>query len=252
VKHTILIILAIVIGQLTKAQEIDLSNKWTDLIESNSEFKDINIGRFNNLDFSNILSNQLRFDNDPFSTYIGIFGPNYRRIDFHLKTSKNNNNYSLTGKSKLGDNVRELKGELKLNKVLLKTQNYITDSLYIGLFDCKFQEPGDRSGDGMFSGVFTVVFYIKDNEIKLFKTSSGDEPNFTNTFVGKWTKNNSEVERRVIFSFHAAGLYERLPFCEEIYTYEDFEDFVIIKEKYKKFGWTNYNPDKTEKSNWWK
>jgi hypothetical protein len=110
--------------------------------------------------------------------------------------------------------------------------------LYIGLFDCVLKEPGDKEGDGIFSGVFTLVFSLKDGELEIFKTDSGDEPTFTNTFVGKWTKNNSNVERMVIFSFHPAGFYEKLPFCEEIYTInEDNDDYTKIKPEYEKYGW---------------
>lgn len=119
------------------------------------------------------------------------------------------------------------------------------------MFDCKLQEPGDKDGDGVFSGIFTLVFYIKDNEAQIYKTSSGDEPMFTNTFVGKWIRNNSTVERKVIFSFHPAGLYEKLPFCDEFYIYGENPDFSEINEKYMKYDWTVFNL-KGEKTDWWK
>ena len=251
-RHLTLILIGFLTINLINAQEVDLSNKWINSIETSSGFNDFDKDKFDNLDFSSILSNQLRFDNDPISTYIGVFGPNYRRIDFHFEVTKNELIYSVTGKSKLGNNVRELKGEMKLKKVLLREQEYITDSLYIGLFDCKLFEPGDRDGDGVFSGIFTLVFYKKDNEVQFFKTSSGDDPNFTNTFVGKWTRNNSTVERKVIFSFHAAGLYEGLPFCEDLYTFEENDDYLIIKEEFKEFGWQDYQKRRGQKTDWWK
>lgn len=250
-KHLTLIIIGVLILNLTKAQEIILSDKWVKSIETYPGFKDYYKDRFDNLDFSKILSNQLRFDNDPISTYIGVFGSNYHRIDFHLEVSKNGHEYSVIGKSKLGENIRELKGKMILKKVLLRKQEYITDSLYIGLFDCVLRESGDREGDGVFSGVFTLVFYIKYGEVQLFSTSSGDEPHFTNTFVGKWTKNNSDIERQVIFSYHAAGLYEALPYCEELYDYE-FSDRTIIKEKYLQYGWQDYPKIRGQKDTWWK
>ena len=151
-KNLILIILSFSIINLIIAQEIDLSDKWIDSIDATSGFKKFDNKRFDSLDFSKALSNQLRFENDPISTYIGIFGPNNRRIDFHLDVSKNESKYLVTGKSKLGENVRELKGELKLKKVLLRKQDYITDSLFIGLFEFELNEPGDRDGDGVFQG----------------------------------------------------------------------------------------------------
>ena len=252
-KHLTLILIGFLILNLTKAQEVDLSDKWIKSIETNSGFKDYDKDKFDNLDFSKILSNQLRFDKDPISTYIGVFGSNYHRIDFHLEVSKSGHEYSVIGKSKLGENIRELKGEMVLKKVLLRKQKYITDSLYIGLFDCILREPGDREGDGVFSGVFALVFYIENDEPDFFKTDSGDEPKFTNTFVGKWTKNNSNVERKVIFSFHPAGLYEQLPFCDDLYTYGDNPDYSEINEEYMKYGWTDFKEQlRGQKTDWWK
>lgn len=251
-KHLILIIIGFLIVNLTKAQEIDFSDKWINSIESNSGFKDIDKDKFDNLDFSSILSNQLRFDNDPISTYIGVFGANYHRIDFHLEVIKNGQEYSVKGKSKLGDNIRELKGTMNLKKILLR-KDYLVDSLYIGLFDCILREPGDRDGDGSYSGIFTLVFYQKNGELHFFKSESGDEPTFTNTFVGKWTKNNSNIERKVIFSFHPAGLYEQLPFCDDLYTYGDNPDYTEIKEKYIKYGWSDFKQQlRGQKTDWWK
>ena len=74
----------------------------------------------------------------------------------------------------------------------------------------------------------TLVFYINDGEVQIFSTASGDEPTFTNTFVGKWTRNDSDIERQVIFSYHAAGLYEYLPFCDDLYDYDDNTNNLFI------------------------
>ena len=205
-----------------------------------------------NWDFSQTLSNQSRFEGDPISTYVGIFGSKFRRIDFHLAVRKINGSYEVTGKSKLGDNIQTLSGKIELVKTLLRKQEYITDSLYIGLFNCELSEPGIKDGDGTFKGIFTLVFYKDDNQIHFFKTSSGDEPLFTNTFIGSWKKYSSDVEQRVIFSFHAAGLYERLPYCDDLYSFEENDDFLIIKEEYKQYGWQDYPKRRGEKTSWWK
>ena len=233
-------------------EDVNLSKKWLDFIAKNSGFKEFDKDKFDNLDFSNVLSNHLRIKNDPISTYVGVFGSNFNRIDFHLEVIKKDNEYLIAGKDKLNSNMRELKGEMKLKKILLSTENYITDSLYLALFDCIMREPGDKNGDGVFTGIFTLVFYIKNAEIHFFKSDSGDEPTYTNTFIGKWTRYNSVIQKQCIFSFHAAGLYEKLPFCDELYTIEENDDFSIIKDKYKQFGWTDYNPEKKDKTDWWK
>lgn len=236
-----------------QSEEYNLATKWIDFIVKNSGFIEINKQKVNSLDFGNVLSNQLRSKNDPISTYIGVFGTNFNRIDFHIEAIKKEGEYLISGKNKLNDNIRELKGEMKLKRAFLRQEDFgFTDSLYIALFDCVMREPGDKSGDGVFSGIFTVVFYIKNGESELFKTDSGDEPTYTNTFVGKWTKYNSTIQKKCIFSFHPAGLYEKLPFCDEIYTiYDGNDDYTIIKDEYVKNGWENFNY-KGEKTDWWK
>ncbi len=235
-----------------ESSNVDFSKKWLDYIVKNSGFKIFENEKIENVDLSKIISNQLRFEGDPISTYIGIFGPNYHRIDFHINAIKNDSIYIIAGKSNLKNNIRELKGEMKLFKVLLQETNYITDSLYIGLFKTKLQESGDKEGDGIFEGIFTVVFFKLNDEWTFYKTSSGDEPTFTNTFVGHWRKFNSDIKYKCIFSFHPAGLYEKLPFCDEIYTInEGNDDYTLIKGEYEKYGWENFNY-KGEKTIWWK
>jgi hypothetical protein len=231
----------------------DLSDKWFELLTNYEGFHEIDGLKFSDWDFSRVISNS-NVEGFPTSTYVGVFGPKYRRIDFHFGVSKNNGSYEITGKSKLGSNVQSLSGKIELDKALLSVseEEYITDSLYIGIFNCELREPGMQDGDGVFNGVFALVFYKKENQLHIFKTSSGDEPSFTNTFVGTWKRYNSDIERRVIFSFHAAGLYEGLPFCEDLYTFEENDDFLEIKEEYKQYGWQDYPMLRGKKTSWWK
>jgi len=251
-KQLIIILIGLFFSFGLKSQEIDLSEKWKDLVTSTEGFEQFDKTMIDNFDLSQILSNQLRFKNDPISTYIGIFGPKYRRIDFHLTATKNGSDYVIVGKSKLGDNIRELNGTMQLENVLFSNKNSIADSVFIGILNTVLREPGDREGDGVFTGIFVIAFYLEDGKVSFFKTSSGEPPDFTNTFVGKWTRNNSEIERKCIFSFEPAGLYDRLPFCDEIYTiYEGNDDYVKIKEEYVEFGWEDYDY-KGRKTEWWK
>jgi hypothetical protein len=186
------------------------------------------------------LSNQTRYEGDPISTYIGFFGPNFRRIDLQLKTSKSGTDYIVEGKSRLYKKIRPFKGTMELIKVFLRPQQYITDSLYIGLFQTHLSEPGDKDGDGEFSGIFTLVFYKNSKGIQRFSTSSGDEPNFTNTFIGYWNRFNSDIHRQVIFSYWPSGLYTYLPYCEKVYDY-DFDDYTVIKNEFLQYGWEDWD-----------
>lgn len=238
----------------TKAlcQKTDFSSKWADSIMMVKGFNETPISAFETKDFSELISNQLRFSNDPISSYTGVFGPNFRRIDFHLHVQKSEGKYLVSGFSKLGENVRPLTGELDLMTVLLRKQEYITDSLFIGIFNCILKEPGNRNGDGVFEGGFALVFFKGEIGIQFFKTSSGDEPNFTNTFVGTWKRNNSTTERKVVFSFHPAGLYEKLPFSDEFYEIDgENGDFYLINKKYMEFDWSDFDYS-GKKLIWWK
>lgn len=115
-------------------------------------------------DFSEIISNQLRFDRDPWSTYIGVFGPKNRRIDFHLiATQIDSETYIIKGKSKLGQHIREMSGEVHLRKVM-----EIKDMALILIYEYNLNESGDRGGEGTFIGIGTILFTIKDGEPKLF------------------------------------------------------------------------------------
>jgi len=246
----ILIILTVILSLEVNAQ--DLTKQWIDSISSFTDFKEVDVEKFNNWNFEDVISNLERYKDDPISTYIGFFGSNYRRIDFQLKASKSDSIYSIEGKSKLGDNIRPINGQMKLIIAFLRPQEYITDSLYIGIFQTDLEEPGDKNGDGHFSGVFTIVFYKGQDKVERFSTSSGDEPNFSNTFVGYWYRFNSDVSRKVIFSFWPSGLYTHLPFCEEVYDFTDNPDYSIIKQEYLKYGWEDWDnfSNRQKKKEW--
>jgi hypothetical protein len=235
----ILLTLTMILSLEATAQ--DLTNQWIDSISGYRDFKEVNIEDFNHWNFENLLSNLERYEEDPISTYIGFFGPNFRRIDFQLKASKNDLTYCIEGRSKLGDNIRPINGQMKLIKAFLRPQEYITDSLFIGIFQADLEEPGDKSGDGRFSGVFTIVFYKGLDTVERFSTSSGDEPNFSNTFVGHWNQCDSDFSKKVIFSFWPSGLYTHLPFCEDVYDFTDNPDYSIIKQEYLKYGWEEWD-----------
>lgn len=64
-RHLTLILIGFLTINLINAQEVDLSNKWINSIETSSGFNDFDKDKFDNLDFSSILSNQLRFVHIP-------------------------------------------------------------------------------------------------------------------------------------------------------------------------------------------
>lgn len=232
-------------GQLPK-----ISTNWEKEIIAN--FDNGNLTDFQKFDFSGIISNQLRIDRDPWSTYVGVFGPKNRRIDFHLIAKKaDSNTYVISGKSNLGQNIRELSGEIHLRRVV--GTKWIPSIL---IFDFKFNEPGDRDGDGLFIGIGAIAFMIRDDKPTLFWSEAGEFREYNNMFVGEWIRNNSDISRECIFSFNPSGTHTTLPYRD--YLYKEFEPedeckcYYEIKDEFRQYGWENYDDSDGYKDYWWK
>ena len=248
-KHTIPILILFISFNLS-AQLPEIAQKWE---------KEYVVGKLESLireeyfsyDYSKILSNQLRFEGDGWSTYIGVFGPKNRRIDFHLMASKQSDQlYSVTGKSKLGNNIRELKGTFKLKDV------YKTSWLaYVITFEYELKEPGSREGDGSFVGIGAIAFMIEDDKPDIFWAASGDFREYNNMFVGIWKRYNSEVSRDCIFSFHPSGTHTKLPFRDHLYrAFSDEEECkcnFVFKDELRPYGWEDYQDNNISKTDWW-
>lgn len=253
-KYILIILSIIFIAENTHAQD-DYAAAWKKELLA-QPFDVANINEIKNIDLSNIISNCLLEKESSFSSYVGIFGPKYRRIDFRLHAQKSKTSdykYIITGKSRLGNNIRELNGTMTLTN--LKRDLIENKSLYLCIFNYQLNEPGDRDGDGSFEGVASVLFYTtnNNNKPKLYWSACGEYRDWNNTFVGTWKRFNSNVTRKCIFNFRPAGLYDKLPFCDGLYIYsediEEPEDLTRIDPYYFKYGWKDYDTDSETK--WW-
>jgi len=226
---------------------------WHDAIRTDYSFDSFNIEFLKDKDLSNIISNKIRFDGDPLMYYSGVFGTNYTRIDFHFSATKKDSlslDYQITGFNRLGANIRPINGLMKVTDLFMYKENYGANVLYLVVLDCKFYEPGDKNGDGYFSGIYTTIFYVENNDIKWIYSESGDFSKYNCVFVGSWQKYNTDNLKSTIFSFNPIGLYNELPMCEEFYkTHYNCDDYVIPKNKYVKNGWINYLTEK--RIQWW-
>jgi hypothetical protein len=232
-------------GQLPK-----LSVDWeAEVIE---HFERGYINEYANYDFSGIISNQHRIERDPWSTYIGVFGPLNKRIDFHLQATKiSGEEYSIIGKSKLGDSIRELSGVVYLREVVQAQRD-----VSILLFKYILKEPEIENGNGCFVGIGSVAFVIEDDKPKMYWSEAGEFREYTNMFVGTWSSYNSNDSKECIFSFNPSGTHNKLPFRD--YLYKEFieEDeckcYFEIKAEFRQYGWEDYDDSDGYKDYWWK
>ena len=80
----------------------DIEN-WRSVLHDVSDFESKNISHFASHDFSRLISNRDAAEQDPMSSYEGVFGPRYRRIDFYIQAKRESEQrYQITGKSRLG------------------------------------------------------------------------------------------------------------------------------------------------------
>lgn len=231
------------------AQKVDI-DAWKKQLLTKEDTEKINIDNAKYWDLSSIISNRPIEEHIPFSSYVGAFGPKYRRIDFNLVAHKSKTSdyvYDITGKSRLGNNIRRFDGTMRLTNL-----NYTTypSKMYFAIFNYHLNEPGDKDGDGIFEGIFSLVFFFKNGKLELYWSECGEFRDWNNVFVGTWKKYNSDVKQKCILSYSPVGLDAELPFCEDLYTYdEEIDDMTYISGKYLKYGWEGF--DTFNKTKWW-
>ncbi len=197
------------------------------------------------------------------ATYTGIFGPEYRRIDFYIqakKSPKKQFHYDIVGKGRLDSSIFPVNGNMELVNVYRFQPNQFTiDPFYLGVFNFQFRDVGSKAGDGSFQGVASIIFAIENKEPRIWWSESGDFRELNNTFVGTWGRLKKDKQTKCIFSFKASGLYVRLPFCEDFYDPRDDyhgefpkEFYTVIRAKYKPNGWSDYDPDYNHKEDWFR
>jgi len=241
--------LFLVISFSCLGQVSNIANEWE--TELTKQFKTQYHSEFLKFDFSEVLSNQMRIDNDPWSTYIGVFGSMNKRIDFHLTASKTNDtSYFVAGKRKRDNTVQSISGQIKPRKIYI-----VENDVYILSFDYLLKEKGDIDSLGYFYGIGSVVFTISNNKPKIYWSEAGELRQYNNMFVGIWRQKNSEKYRDCIFTFNPSGTHNKLPFRSDFYKEFASDDpckcFFEIKEEYRRYGWETYDDSNGYKEKWW-
>jgi len=234
------------------SDEIDYSEDWKETLLNDTCFVDVDSATYKSYDFSYVLSN---IDNPGFlrRRYIGIFGPNYRRIEFFFRTDRDQSdpyNYIIKGKSKLGDNIRPINGNITL--VAVREEKCYHVGAPLAIFSYEIKEPGTREGDGVYRGILSVMFEFYKGKIVFFTPSDGSYYEYFHKFVGVWERYNSNVRNKCIFSYEVAGFFMKLPYCEELIKSSEGDWYVYeIKDEFKQYGWENYDHEDYVEC-WWK
>jgi hypothetical protein len=190
----------------------------------------------------------------------GVLGNNYQRIKIKLlsvkKDETNPLSYSVTGKSKVKNNITDFFGKIEIIKVLDDTVNEDTSLLHGIIFSkYSFWEDSTKMYSGLFEGIVETLFMydLKKNEIYLDTLMDVADGYSNNTFVGTWTDYKTKKSKKCIW-----GEY-RLPFT---FDFDVGDGEMVINERYRKNGWETFNDfDKewtfikegfsVEKNKWW-
>jgi hypothetical protein len=244
-------------------QENDISKLWVKEIKSQSYLKnlDVNSAQLRSLDISNILAyNDTTKNETPgfFATYTGALGQNFERIDFHFySVSKvKNQDYDLKILMRKGTVIDTLIGHLKLIEAFEFPELFNDDNMkaLTFLYDFNFASKNPHSGL-MIKGTSSVSFYVSDGIARNFWMADGSLREYIRTFVGYYIDSKTDEKLNCVFALDVAGLYSYLPFCDDFY-YIDEEnyspDYYLIKEKYRQFGWQDYDYNNPNQDQWWR
>lgn len=131
----------------------------------------------------------------------GTIGSSYKRIHIKIinveKDLVNADLYHVTGKSKVGNNMENFEGTIKLHTVKEIKPREIDDTTvslptaYQGVISgvYQFNEPKDRSHSGVFEGTYNALFQITEDEDKVYYNDLDlyRDSYINNVYQGFWT-----------------------------------------------------------------
>lgn len=244
-------------------QEKDIAKLWVNEIKSQSYFKriDINSVELKGLDISNILAFNDTTQNEVpghFSTYTGALGQNFERIDFHFYSVRKvrNQDYDLKILMRKGTAIDTLIGHLILIEAFEFPELFNDDNMKAMTFLYDFNFASKNPDDDLtINGSSSVSFCVSNGVARNFWMEDGTLRAYMRTFVGHFIDSKTDEKLNCVFALDAAGLYSYLPFCDDFYHIDEEKyspDFFLIKEKYRQFGWQDYNYKNPNKDEWWR
>jgi hypothetical protein len=246
-----------------KQEENDIGKLWKKEVESRTFFKQIDETsiELKNLDISTILTYNDTVKNEVpghFSTYTGALGKNFERIDFHFYSVNKveNQDYNLMVLMRKGTGIDTLIGHLKLTKAFEFPELFSNENMKAMTFFYDFSFASKKTSAGLtINGTSSVSFFVSNGIAGNFWMEDCSFREYIRTFVGYYTDSKSAEKLNCVFALDVAGLYSHLPFCDDFY-YQDEKnyspDYYLIKEKYRQFGWQDYNYNNPNNDQWWR
>ncbi|MEJ2105645.1 MAG: hypothetical protein P8X47_13885, partial [Ignavibacteriaceae bacterium] len=229
---------------------VDYSKKWfSENYNLSVPNKDI-LSDIKSQDISHIWMKTLN------KTTNGVFGKNYRRIEFvfeNVSKVKNNDEYIVNGKDRMKGKICSFTGNLNVTHAIKYDERDIDLSIII-LGEYELIEIANTLETGKFMGIFcTYCYYDTVNQrLELDDRWSVADGYMNNTFVGIWRDLKNGYDYKCIWGDH------RLPYTGD---FDVGTGEFAPNDKYLKYGWENYTKaylggDKKaleiENIKWWK
>jgi hypothetical protein len=237
---------------ISETVQPDIGKLWQEQLKKISFLTPVNLDVANRMtiDLSSILAYDNK-ENEYLSIFIGALGQNYQRIDLLVLSAKHvgQQTYSLQLLLKVGENIDTLTGEMQLTNAFEITDNIHKTVVYF--YDYKFFSTDSNI---CLKGCNSTSFYIEDGIPKNYWYEDGSFIDLVRTFVGTLTDKQKNTTLNCVFAVSPAGLNNYLPFCKDLYTVDenDNPEYYYISEKYKHFGWQDYDYRNPKKDQWWK
>ena len=253
------------LGQVSKERindlqiEPDISSLWIKEIKKQTYLKklDVNSTQLKTIDISSILvtnNNSKSEFSKNFATFTGVVGQDFERVDFHIYSAikEKNQDYDLKILMKKGSLIDTLSGHLKLIEAFNLPEIFTDKSMQAMAFLYEFNFISEKPDRGFtIKGTSAVSFYVKDKVVENFWMEDGSFREYIRTFVGYYIDNKTNQKFNCVFALDVAGLYSYLPFCEDFYYIdEENPDYYFIKDKYRQYGWQDYDYSNPIKYEW--
>lgn len=169
----------------------------------------------------------------------GVRGDDFRRIEvfFYPGATKTDSlTYSLKGRTKIDDNICDIKGTVRIKKIYHCNEWYADSmDLFMIIADYSFKEDAKKKGSGEYRGIFGATGYISDDApgiVQVNDLNDVADGYWNRNYVGTWRSyENPELLLRCIW-----GDY-RLPYT---FDFDVGDGEMFVNSKYNSPAWERW------------